>query len=45
MYFKQIAVEGMGCCSYVIGCPRTRQDVVSIFRQFGGKFKVGSNYG
>lgn len=21
MYFKQIAVEGMGCLSYVIGCP------------------------
>ena len=21
MYFKQIAVEGMGCLSYIIGCP------------------------
>ncbi len=22
MYFKQIAVEGMGCLSYIIGCPQ-----------------------
>ena len=22
MYFKQIAVEGMGCLSYLIGCPK-----------------------
>ena len=25
--------------------PQHQTDVVSIFRQFGGKFKVGSNYG
>ncbi|NCC24885.1 MAG: MBL fold metallo-hydrolase [Deltaproteobacteria bacterium] len=24
MYFKQIAVEGLGCFSYCIGCPRAR---------------------
>lgn len=24
MYFKQIAVEGMGCLSYLIGCPQAR---------------------
>ena len=24
MYFKQIAVEGMGCLSYIIGCPMAR---------------------
>ncbi len=24
MYFNQIAVEGMGCLSYVIGCPKAR---------------------
>ncbi|MBW1783089.1 MAG: MBL fold metallo-hydrolase [Deltaproteobacteria bacterium] len=24
MYFKQIAVEGMGCLSYVIGCPQAK---------------------
>jgi hypothetical protein len=24
MYFKQIVVEGMGCLSYVIGCPRAK---------------------
>jgi len=24
MYFKQIAVEGMGCLSYVIGCPAAK---------------------
>jgi hydroxyacylglutathione hydrolase len=24
MYFKQIAVEGMGCYSYIIGCPQAK---------------------
>jgi len=24
MYFKQIAVEGMGCLSYLIGCPMAK---------------------
>jgi len=24
MYFKQITVEGMGCLSYLIGCPQAR---------------------
>jgi glyoxylase-like metal-dependent hydrolase (beta-lactamase superfamily II)/rhodanese-related sulfurtransferase len=24
MYFKQIAVEGMGCLSYLIGCPQAK---------------------
>jgi len=24
MYFKQIIVEGMGCLSYVIGCPQAK---------------------
>lgn len=28
MYFKQITVPGMGCNSYVIGCPGARQAVV-----------------
>jgi hydroxyacylglutathione hydrolase len=28
MYFKQIAVAGLGCNSYVIGCPGARQAVV-----------------
>lgn len=28
MYFKQIAVPGLGCNSYVIGCPGARQAVV-----------------
>jgi hypothetical protein len=28
MYFKQITVPGLGCNSYVIGCPGARQAVV-----------------
>lgn len=28
MYFKQIAVEGMGCLSYVIGCPAAKMACV-----------------
>ncbi len=28
MYFKQITVSGLGCNSYVIGCPGARQAVV-----------------
>ncbi len=24
MYFKQIIVEGMGCLSYLIGCPQAK---------------------
>ncbi|MFO8089270.1 MAG: rhodanese-like domain-containing protein [Desulfatiglandaceae bacterium] len=28
MYFKQITVDGLGCNSYVIGCPGARQAVV-----------------
>ena len=28
MYFKQITVRGLGCNSYVIGCPAARQAVV-----------------
>jgi hypothetical protein len=24
MYFNQISVDGMGCLSYVIGCPRAK---------------------
>ncbi len=28
MYFKQIAVKGMGCYSYIIGCPMARQACV-----------------
>ncbi len=28
MYFKQIAVPGMGCFSYAIGCPAAREMVV-----------------
>jgi len=24
MYFKQITVEGMGCLSYLIGCPQAK---------------------
>ncbi len=28
MYFKQIIAEGLGCFSYVIGCPMARQCVV-----------------
>ena len=28
MYFNQIAVSGLGCLSYVIGCPRAKQMVV-----------------
>jgi len=28
MYFKQIVAEGLGCFSYVIGCPMARQCVV-----------------
>lgn len=44
MYFKQIVVEGMGCLSYVIGCPQTKvacvvdpkrdvQDYIDIARE------------
>jgi len=28
MYFKQVTVPGLGCNSYVIGCPGARQAVV-----------------
>ncbi len=28
MYFKQITVTGLGCNSYLIGCPGARQAVV-----------------
>jgi glyoxylase-like metal-dependent hydrolase (beta-lactamase superfamily II)/rhodanese-related sulfurtransferase len=28
MFFKQIVVEGLGCLSYCIGCPRVRKMVV-----------------
>lgn len=28
MYFKQITVSGLGCNSYIIGCPAARQAVV-----------------
>ena len=28
MYFKQIAVEGMGCLSYLIGCPMAKKACV-----------------
>ena len=48
MYFKQITVEGMGCLSYVIGCPQARvacvvdpkrdvQDYIDIARANGMK--------
>jgi len=48
MYFKQITVEGMGCLSYVIGCPQARvacvvdpkrdvQDYIDIARNNGMK--------
>jgi hydroxyacylglutathione hydrolase len=48
MYFKQITVEGMGCLSYVIGCPQARvacvvdpkrdvQDYIHIARANGMK--------
>lgn len=46
MYFKQISVEGMGCFSYMIGCPQARvacvvdpkrdvQDYLQIARENG----------
>lgn len=46
MYFKQIAVEGMGCLSYLIGCPQARvacvvdpkrdvQDYINLARKNG----------
>ncbi|RLB12970.1 MAG: MBL fold metallo-hydrolase, partial [Deltaproteobacteria bacterium] len=28
MYFKQIIAEGLGCFSYLIGCPMARQCVI-----------------
>ncbi len=48
MYFKQIAVEGMGCLSYIIGCPLSRsacvvdpkrdvQEYIDLARQNGMK--------
>lgn len=48
MYFKQITVEGMGCLSYIIGCPQARvacvvdpkrdvQDYIDIARGNGMK--------
>ena len=48
MYFKQIAVEGMGCLSYIIGCPgsgiacvvdpkREVKDYIDIARNNGMK--------
>jgi glyoxylase-like metal-dependent hydrolase (beta-lactamase superfamily II) len=46
MYFKQITVEGMGCLSYIIGCPgakvacvvdpkRDVQDYIDLARKNG----------
>jgi glyoxylase-like metal-dependent hydrolase (beta-lactamase superfamily II) len=46
MYFNQIAVPGLGCLSYVIGCPRAKamavvdpkrdvQDYLTIAREEG----------
>ena len=46
MYFNQIAVPGMGCLSYVIGCPKAKamavvdpkrdiQDYLNISREEG----------
>jgi glyoxylase-like metal-dependent hydrolase (beta-lactamase superfamily II) len=46
MYFNQISVDGMGCLSYVIGCPRAKamavadpkrdvQDYLTIAREVG----------
>lgn len=46
MYFNQISVNGMGCLSYVIGCPRAKamaivdpkrdiQDYLTIAREEG----------
>ena len=48
MYFNQIAVPGLGCLSYVIGCPRAKamavvdpkrdiQDYLAIAREEGMK--------
>ena len=48
MYFKQIAVEGMGCLSYLIGCPQAKiacvvdpkrdvQDYIKLARDNGMK--------
>jgi len=48
MYFKQIVVEGMGCLSYVVGCPQAKvacvvdpkrdvQDYIDIAREQGMK--------
>jgi hypothetical protein len=39
MFFKQIKIEGLGCLSYVIGCPKDgrafvidpKRDIVWIF--------------
>ena len=46
MYFKQITVEGMGCLSYLIGCPQAKvacvvdpkrdvQDYINLARDNG----------
>ena len=48
MYFKQITVEGMGCLSYIIGCPQAKvacvvdpkrdvQDYINLARDNGMK--------
>ena len=48
MYFKQLTVEGMGCLSYLIGCPQARvacvvdpkrdvQDYITLARDNGMK--------
>jgi hydroxyacylglutathione hydrolase len=48
MYFKQITVEGMGCLSYLIGCPQAKvacvvdpkrdvQDYINLARENGMK--------
>ena len=48
MYFKQISVEGMGCLSYIIGCPKAKlacvvdpkrdvQEYINIARENGMK--------
>ena len=36
MYFNQIAVPGLGCLSYVIGCPRAKAMAVIEGEQSDG---------
>ena len=46
MFFKQIAVEGMGCLSYFIGCMRTRSAcVVDPKRDVEDYLNVAYQYG